>query len=124
MAVLEGGVGKSEAKGEQGLDMIVLVSAIADKNAFFIDHAIGAGFEVVTVVNRIVFPAAFEGDGQMPRRIDCAEKNFGESFAALLAGIPNFEIGGDAVEPVGGIDIAAGGDGDDDVFIYRRKFAN
>ena len=101
--------------------MIVLVAAIADEHTFFVNHAVCARFRVIAVVNRIVGPAPFEGDGQMSRGIDGAEEDFSECGATALSGIPEFEIGGNAFEPVAGIDIATGGNGDDGVLIERRR---
>jgi len=75
-------------------------------------------------VNRIISPAPFEGDGEMSGGIDGAEEDFSESGATTFSGIPEFEVGGNAIEPGDGIDVAAGGDGDDGVFIGCGEFAD
>ena len=60
----------------------------------------------------------------MPRRIDGAEENFRERSASSFSRIPDFEVGGNAVEPVAGINIAARSDGDDDVFVDCGELAD
>jgi hypothetical protein len=47
--------------------------------------------------------------------VDLAGEDFCEGGAAGLAGIPGFEQRGDLVDPLGGVDVAAGGEGDDGV---------
>ena len=66
-AVFERCVGQSEAKRKEWLGAIVLVAAIANKNPFFVKDTFGAFSRVITIVNWIVFPAAFEGNRQTAR---------------------------------------------------------
>jgi len=56
--------------------------------------------------------------------IDGAEEDFSECRATTLSGIPEFEIGLNAIEPVVGIDAASGGNGDDGVLVDGREFAD
>ena len=85
----------------------MLVSAIADKDAFFVFDFVGIALGVVGGEGWIVFTAAFESCREVSRRIDRAEENLGEGGASRLAGILHFDVGRHVIEPVARIDITA-----------------
>src|SRR5216684_4016275 len=58
IAVLEGRVGESITEREQRLCPVMLIPAVTHKHAFLINDAVRTCFWIVTVVCRIVFPAA------------------------------------------------------------------
>src|ERR1035438_9668684 len=62
--VRKGCVGQSVAEGEQRLGCGLVEVAIADENSFASFNFLPAIFRIVTVMHRIVFPAAFDRNWQ------------------------------------------------------------
>src|SRR5579863_537292 len=117
-------VREAVAEGEERLGAGVLVSSIADENAFFVNHARAAGLRVVAAVRGIVFPAALKADGHAAGGAEVPENNLGESRATLLAGIPRLEQGGNAIEPGIHVHATAGSNHDDGVLVCGCEFLN
>lgn len=53
----------------------------------------------------------------MARGIDYSEDGFGKGGASVLAAVPALDEGRDVLDPGAGVDVAAGGDVDDGVFV-------
>ena len=121
---LEGRVGEAVAEGEEGLGVVLFVSAVADVDAFFVFDFAGVAFGVVVGEGGVVFGAALKGGGKVAGGVGFAEEDFCEGFAALLSAVPGFEEDRDVVEPALRIDVAAGGDGDDGFGVGGGDFAD
>ena len=137
VAVAEGGVGETEAEGEERLlvggEVFAGVVAIAVEEAFGVvdgDVAVGVGGRVgvasgvVGVVDRIVGPGAGEAEGQVAFGGACAEEDLGERGAAGLARVVVVEESWNGVDPGLRVDATARGEDDDGVFIERGDGAD
>ena len=90
IAVLKSCIGEPGSKWKEWFRPVMLVASITDEDAFLVYDTLRSGLRIVAVVCGIIFPAAFEGDWQTPRRINIAEQNFSERGSAFLARIPGF----------------------------------
>ena len=124
IAVPKRGVRKPVTEGIKRLGAIVLVTAVAYENAFFVDNTIGSRSRIVIIVNRIILPTALKRCRQAARRIHFAEQNFGRSFAAFLSWVPVLQYRRDAIDPFVHVDTAAGREEDDRVLVGGRHFTN
>src|ERR1700730_11151521 len=90
--ILERGIRQAVSEWEEGLDMVLLITSITDKDAFAIRNGVWMGIDRrKRGESRIIFDSFFECDWQFAGRVNCAEQNFGQRLAAVLARVESFQ---------------------------------
>src|ERR1700730_3251376 len=118
VAVSEGGVRKSVAKGKQRLSASFFIATVAHKDSFAVFDALVALLRVVAVKGGIFFPPAFKRSLQFSRWAEVAEENLPKRRAALLPRIPGMQNRGNLIKPLAHIDVSAGIENNDYILVY------